>query len=242
VGSSATYTVQSADTGYALRLVVTFADPDGTASASSAPSAPVGGTEITTSAPSNTTPPAISGTAEAGQTLGASSGSWSGSPSGYAYQWQRCDGAGASCAAIAGATSSTYAAGSADVGYTLRVAVTASNAAGSTTAISSSTALVSSAPANTQTLTFSGLLSSRHPTARLAVSVGAGVAEARLSFSSRCASLTLSLQSGAEAPIASASGPSVLALDQTLSAGSYSYLVSGGTRCSYTLVVSSPTP
>ena len=41
--------------------------------------------------PVNTAPPTISGTARAGQTLSASTGSSSESPSAYAYQWQRCD-------------------------------------------------------------------------------------------------------------------------------------------------------
>jgi len=49
------------------------------------------------SPPANTTPPAVSGSAQSGQALTASPGSWSGSPTSYAYQWQRCDSAGAAC-------------------------------------------------------------------------------------------------------------------------------------------------
>jgi hypothetical protein len=95
------------------------------------------------SSPANTALPAISGTAQAGQTLTASSGSWSGTqPISYAYQWQRCDSGGAGCGSIAGATASSYAVTSSDVGSTLRVAVTASNSAGSTTASSNATAVV----------------------------------------------------------------------------------------------------
>jgi len=41
-------------------------------------------------APSNTVLPSISGTVQSGQTLTASSGTWSGASS-YNYQWQRCD-------------------------------------------------------------------------------------------------------------------------------------------------------
>src|SRR5207253_3149270 len=100
----------------------------------------------------------ISGTAQQGQTLTASNGSWTNSPSSYAYQWQRCDSAGANCTAIAGATAQTYTVAAADVGFTLRVAVTASNAGGSSSpATSAQTAVVTPPPpANTSPPTISG--------------------------------------------------------------------------------------
>jgi hypothetical protein len=107
----------------------------------------------TPSPPVNTAPPTISGTPQAGQTLTASAGNWTGAqPIAYAYQWQRCSTSGASCVAVSGATSSTYAVSSGDVGLTLRVVVTATNAAGAATATSQPTTVVqgaSSAPANT---------------------------------------------------------------------------------------------
>jgi len=94
------------------------------------------------SPPVNLNAPTISGTAESGQPLSASQGSWTESPTEYFYQWKRCDSAGANCSEIRGVTATTYAVGPADPGHTLRVAVTASNDAGSSTAESSGTAVV----------------------------------------------------------------------------------------------------
>lgn len=103
------------------------------------------GASPTPSPPVSTSPPTISGTAQADQALTASPGSWSGTqPITYAYSWQRCNASGASCSAISGATSPTYGVTSADVGSTLRVAVTATNSAGFATATSNATAVVQS--------------------------------------------------------------------------------------------------
>jgi hypothetical protein len=110
--------------------------------------APSAQTELVTAAPQppvNTGPPTISGTAQQGQTLSASPGTWANNPTGYSYDWQRCDSAGANCAAIALATSSSYAVVEADVNSTLRVVVVASNGAGlSLPATSLPTAVVTS--------------------------------------------------------------------------------------------------
>ena len=94
-------------------------------------------------APVNTVLPVISGTARDGSTLTASTGSWSGTqPLSYAYRWLRCDALGESCVDVDGATGETYTLSSADVGATMRVAVTASNAAGDSSAVSDATGIV----------------------------------------------------------------------------------------------------
>lgn len=119
---------------------------------------PLSGRAAGAAAPSNTETPTISGTPQENSVLTASTGTWTGSPTGYTYAWSRCDQNGDSCAAITAATSKTYTAQSADVGRTLRVTVTATSADGSGQATSAPTAVVSSAsaPGNTQAPTISG--------------------------------------------------------------------------------------
>ena len=79
------------------------------------------------STPTDETAPSISGTAERGQTLSADPGHWTQGPTRYAYQWLRCEGG---CSAITGATGATYDLTASDVGKTVKVQVTAGNAAG----------------------------------------------------------------------------------------------------------------
>ena len=92
---------------------------------------PVPVTPVPVSAvPVSVSPPSVSGRAVQGQTLTEAPGSWSNGPTSYAYQWERCDAAGANCAALPGAAAQTYTLTSADVASTIRVQETASNAAG----------------------------------------------------------------------------------------------------------------
>jgi hypothetical protein len=69
-------------------------------------------------------------------------GTWTNSPTGYAYQWQRCDIDATTCLAVAGANGKTYGVRNADVGYRLRVVVTARNANGSGEATSAPSGIV----------------------------------------------------------------------------------------------------
>jgi hypothetical protein len=112
-----------------------------------------------TTAPANTAPPTIAGNAREGDTLTASSGSWSGStPITFSYRWQRCHSDGTSCSSIGSADHQTYQLRSGDVGRRLRVSVTASNSDGSANAVSGATAVVAKGqePKNTALPTISG--------------------------------------------------------------------------------------
>jgi hypothetical protein len=147
-----TYTVTTGDVDHTLRLTVTATNADGQTAASSKT------TTLASSAkaPVNTAIPVISGTAQVGQELSASTGTWTGGVQSYSYQWQRCDAAGASCAAVVDSTARTYGVHAIDAGNTLRVVVTAKNASGSTDATSLPTATVTTTGATTTTTTVAG--------------------------------------------------------------------------------------
>jgi len=138
--TGASYVPGEGEVAGTLRVVVSATNSAGTASASSEATA-----VVLPAPPSNTVPPAISGTARSGQTLTAGSGSWTGAPTTYGYQWQSCNALGESCSDIPGATGPAYVAGEGDVGSTLRVRVTATNAGGSSTSGSEPTDVVEGA-------------------------------------------------------------------------------------------------
>lgn len=135
--TGATYTLVTADVGATITVTVTATNSAGSASATSAATGTVAAAGA---APANTVLPAITGTAQEGQTLAASTGTWTGTPAPtYAYQWKR---AGAN---ISGATASTYVLVTADVGSAITVTVTATNASGSASATSAATGTVTAA-------------------------------------------------------------------------------------------------
>jgi hypothetical protein len=103
---------------------------------------------VPVAAPTNTLLPSISGSTSQGSMLTADPGNWTGSPTSWAYQWRRCNTSGASCTDISNATGTGYLLAAADVGSTIRVAVTATNTGGSTTAVSAATATIAAATAD----------------------------------------------------------------------------------------------
>ena len=81
--------------------------------------------------PKSTSPPAVSGYPEQGLALSVQPGSWTGSPGGFSYQWERCGFGGANCQTIPGATESTYTPVGEDIGHRIRVREGAFNVSGS---------------------------------------------------------------------------------------------------------------
>ena len=147
-GTQRTYTLVGADSANTMRVRVTATNAEGSATAESAQTAVVA-PATSSSAPRNTAPPTISGTPRVGEELTADDGTWTANPTSFAYQWQRCDADVATCTNVVGANGKTYGVRLADLGYRLRVAVTARNARGSATVNSAITALV--APTTTIT-------------------------------------------------------------------------------------------
>lgn len=133
-----TYTLAAADIGHRMRVRVTAVNADGATNARSAPTAVVS----PSAAPRNTERPTIAGLARVGEELTADEGSWSGNPVSFANQWQRCDADGSNCFDVAGATGKTYGVRLVDLGFRLRVEVTARNSEGIGTATSALTAIV----------------------------------------------------------------------------------------------------
>jgi hypothetical protein len=151
--TATTYLLTSADVGKTMRVKVTATNASGSGNATSVQTA-----TVVAAAPVNTAVPTITGTVKDGQTLTSTTGTWTGTtPLTYARQWRRCDSAGANCADISGATGTTYVLAAADVGQKIRVVLTATNSAGSTSASSAATAtVIAAAPANTALPTISG--------------------------------------------------------------------------------------
>jgi hypothetical protein len=165
--TGSTYTPTSAFVGKFIRVVVTAKNASGEASVTSRavgrilPPPPVN-----TSLPVLSTSPPIDGVS-----LSVSKGSWTNSPTSFAYQWKRCDSSGENCSAISGATNSTYVPSDTDVGHTLAASVTASNSGGTSTPTASApSGLVQQLPTNTS----APALSTNSPSAGTPLNVSTG--------------------------------------------------------------------
>jgi hypothetical protein len=128
-----TYSPVAEDVGHELRVSETASNAGGAGSATESAATAV----VVPPVPVDSTVPTITGTAQQGQTLTEHHGEWTSSPTGYTYQWLRCNASGSECAVIAGATNQTYSPVAEDVGHELRVSETASNAGGSGSAVES---------------------------------------------------------------------------------------------------------
>ena len=147
------YVLTSGDVGMRVRVVQTLTKNDCDAhgqncrdvssSQVSPPTGLIAGKPVVIPAPQNAELPAITGTPMEEETLTASTGLWNGAqPISMTFQWYRCDANGNGCAAIAAANQQTYKLTFADVGFTIRVTGTATNAGGSGFATSQQTPVI----------------------------------------------------------------------------------------------------
>lgn len=135
---NATYVLREADAGFRIRSQVVARNVDGSARATSNPTA-----VVISARPTNLREPSISGTAAVGSRLQANRGEWAGDqPITFSFIWLRCSTKGDNCSEIQGANDPDYEVRDADTGRTIRVRVVARNDRGSTSAISSPTATV----------------------------------------------------------------------------------------------------
>ena len=123
--SALSYKLTGNDVGHTLTLEETATNGAGSTAGNSKASAVVAG-----AVPVASLPPTINGNVQQGQTLVAAHGTWSNEPTGYTYQWRRCNEAGRKCKAITGAVARTYIPTAADVGSALSVSESAFDGTG----------------------------------------------------------------------------------------------------------------
>jgi len=128
----ATYVVSADDVGSSLLVAVTASNGAGRNEADSPPTR-----VVVPAVPAVVTAPGINGDAIVGSTLTADPGTWSDPTATFTYAWLRCHGNNGNCSTIDGADSTTYVLTGDDVGSSIEVEVTATNAGGAGTAASS---------------------------------------------------------------------------------------------------------
>ena len=136
-----THVVGAGDLGHALVAIVqarSGATSQAVFSVATAPVVAGAGADETVTGPLSSAPPVVAFVIQQGRQLTGAAGSWFGSGAiKYAYQWYRCDTAGAHCKSIRGATGRTYTLVAKDVGKTIGFGVRATDKTGTTRAYAS---------------------------------------------------------------------------------------------------------
>jgi hypothetical protein len=154
--TAAIYTLTVDDLGARVRVAVTATNPDGTATAFSAPTA-----GVASSLPTAGATPVASGLTRTGQRVTTTAGAWTPAGATFAYQWQLDTGSG--FADIAGATTDAYTLTAAEAFGKVRARVTATNPDGSTVAYSNALGPVLPTPVNTVAPGVAGTLTDASP-------------------------------------------------------------------------------
>jgi hypothetical protein len=129
------------------RTKLVLAAAAGVASMAVASAVGIAGASTAANPPTVQIRPSVAGQAVVGRTLTVRNGRWGGTkPLTFAYQWLRCGIGGADCVDVAGQTAQTYVLVSDDQGRRMRVRVTVTNSAGSSSAVSRQSGVVRPAP------------------------------------------------------------------------------------------------
>jgi hypothetical protein len=136
--TDSSYELLPADYGKRVRAIVTASNSDDSMWDASAISGRV------SQVPANDTPPSISGTARVDQVLTGSQGTWTPADAVLTNQWLRCNNSASSgsCSPIPGQTGATYTPDAAYDGMFIRLRVTATTAAGTSSVDSAASAEV----------------------------------------------------------------------------------------------------
>ena len=154
--TAATYVLSTADAGKFVVASVTAGNTSGSLTRWSASTVAIVAQYLP---PANTVAPALTGNKAVSQILTVSNGTWTETPSSYAYKWFRCtatqvaaNAKPAACTEIGGQTNATYTLVTADAARFIVASVTATNTVSSVTKWSASTTAVAALPAPVNTV------------------------------------------------------------------------------------------
>jgi hypothetical protein len=139
--SGTSYTLTESDIGSDVTAVVMAKNAGGTTTATSAPEGPVA-----SATPILVAPPTLTGTAMQGETLTATSGTWTWTTGKAAYTWSRCDPTTGACTPVAGASDTTLVLSEDDIGSMIRVTASVPGARGPSSGSADSTIVVPAPP------------------------------------------------------------------------------------------------
>lgn len=137
--TSSTYTAVEGDLASSLRVTVSGTNRLGSGTGVSASTAFVAGPPGAPVVVSGLGP-VVEGVVGPGATLTATTGTWTGAPTSFAYQWRRCSPSASACVDVSDATAETYTLTPADSGSSMRVLVVARNDVGPGGALSPTSA------------------------------------------------------------------------------------------------------
>jgi hypothetical protein len=151
--TAASYVVSPLDAGDQIAVLVTAVNGDNEAATEL--SALTAAVTAAHGAPASQSPPTLSASSGS-QPLTATTGAWSGSPTGYSYQWYACAPNLSACQVVSGLSTqgSSYTPVPSDAGEVLEVAVVAANANGHSLPAFSSPSAVISFPPPTVSISF----------------------------------------------------------------------------------------